>query len=245
MYIQIPEAIAKNKIELKNGHHHTNILIHIAELFKYESYLEIGINLPQECFDLIPCDHKISVDPNPKSLAIYKITSRKFWDDEMDNDINLNLPEKFDLIFIDGKHTYEESKNDLNQALNFLNFKGTIVLHDVKPWNEDSQKIPRISQQWNGDVWKTAVDHIATANHLAYTIDCDYGVCCIHPFIEREQKSKGMTSEYKIFEKDQKTYLNLISIDEWYKKIKDISLRVQADSSEQSSWKNWFKKGAK
>ena len=220
MYKQIPEAIAQNKIELKNGHHHTNILIHIAELFKYESYLEIGINLPQECFDLIPCDYKISVDPNSK--ADYKMTSDVFWKG-IEKEIEIEkCPEKFDLIFIDGKHTYKESKNDLIQSLKNLSPKGTIVLHDVKPWNEDSQKIPRISQQWNGDVWKTAVDHIATANHLAYTIDCDYGVCCIHPFAEREQKSKGMTSEYKIFKQDQNKYLNLISIAEWYKKIKDI-----------------------
>ena len=238
MYKQIPEAIAQNKIELKNGHHHTNILIHIAELFKYESYLEIGINLPQECFDLIPCKKKTSVDPNQKSGATYVSTSREFWDIVFLDLESFKVRFTYDLIFIDGKHTYEESKNDLKQALKLLSPKGTIILHDVKPWNEDSQKIPRISQQWNGDVWKTAVDHVATANHLVYTIDCDYGVCCIHPFTEREQKSKGMTSEYKIFKQDQNKYLNLISIDEWYKKIKDISLRVQADSSEGSSLKS-------
>jgi len=243
MYIQIPEAVAQNKIELKKGHHHTNILIHIAKLFNYESYLEIGINLPQECFDLIPCDYKISVDPNSK--ADYQITSNEFWK-KIDKEIEIErCPEKYDLIFIDGEHTYKESKNDLTQSLKYLSPKGTIVLHDVKPWNEDSQKIPRISQQWNGDVWKTAVDHIATANHLGYTIDCDYGVCCIHPFAEREQKSKSMTSEYKIFKKYQDIYLNLISIEQWYKKIKDISLQAQADSSEGSSWKYWLKKVVK
>ncbi len=232
MYKQIPEAIAQNKIELKNGHHHTNILIHIAELFKYDSYLEIGINLPQECFDLIPCKIKTSVDPNPKSEAIYKIKSSMFWDNEMDNDINLNLPYKYDLIFIDGEHTRKESKNDLTEALKWLNPNGTIILHDVKPWNEDTQKIPRITQQWNGDVWKTAIEHVALANHLVYTIDCDYGVCCIHPFASREQESRGMTMTYEVFENDKTRFLNLISIEEWYKKIKDISLQAQAVSWE-------------
>jgi len=233
MYIQIPEAVAQNKIELKKGHHHTNILIHISELFKYESYLEIGINLPQECFDLIPCDYKISVDPNSK--ADYKMTSDSFWKG-IDKEIEIEkCPEKFDLIFIDGEHTYKESKKDLIQSLKYLSPKGTIVLHDVKPWNEDTQKIPRISQQWNGDVWKTAVDHVALANHLVYTIDCDYGVCCIHPFAPREQESRSMTDYYHVFEENKEEFLNLISIDKWYTKIKDISLQVLADSSEESS----------
>ncbi len=224
MYIQIPEAIAQNKVELKNGHHHTNILIHIAELFNYESYLEIGINLPQECFDLIPCDHKISVDPNPNSKANYIMSSNEFWE--------MMSTERYyyDLIFIDGNHTYQQSKIDLKEALKNLSPKGTIVLHDVKPWNEDSQRIPRISQQWNGDVWKTAVDHVALANHLVYTIDCDYGICCIHPFAKREQESRSMTDYYHVFEENREKFLNLISIDEWYKKIKDISLQAQAVS---------------
>ncbi len=243
MYKQIPEAVAQNKIELKNGHHHTNVLVHIAELFKYKSYLEIGINLSQECFDLIPCEIKIGVDPI--SNTNYEMLSREFWDNEMDNDNNIELPYTFDLIFIDGEHTKEESKNDLKEALKWLSPKGTIVLHDVNPWNEDAQKIPRVTQQWNGDVWKTAIEHVAFANHFVYTIDCDYGICCIHPFAPREQESNGITSEYGQFEQHKKHFLNLISIEEWYKKIKDISSLEQVDSSDKSSWKNWVKKDAK
>lgn len=222
MYKQIPEAIAQNKVELKNGHHHTNILIRIAELFKYESYLEIGINLPQECFDLIPCKIKISVDLDPKSKANYIMSSNEFWE--------MMETERYyyDLIFIDGGHTCRQSKIDIKEALKNLSPNGTIVLHDVNPWNEDTQRIPRITQQWNGDVWKTAVEHVALANHLVYTIDCDYGICCIHPFAPREQTSRGMTNYYPVFEKNKKEFLNLISIDEWYKKIKDISLLAQA-----------------
>ena len=72
------------------------------------------------------------------------MTSNAFWKG-IDNEIEIEkCPEKFDLIFIDGEHTYKESKNDLIQSLKYLSPKGTIVLHDVKPCNEDSQKITRI-----------------------------------------------------------------------------------------------------
>ncbi len=227
MYKQIPEAIAQNKTELKNGHHHTNVLIRIAELFEYKSYLEIGINLPQECFDLIPCEKKTSVDLDPKSKADYICTSREFWEIVLADLEFYGLENGYDLIFIDGKHTKEESKNDVAQALKLLSQNGTIILHDVNPWNEDAQKIPRVTQQWNGDVWKTAIQYVAIADHLVYTIDCDYGICCIHPFAPREQTSRGMTDYYPVFEKNKKEFLNLISFDEWQKKIETIKSQIQ------------------
>jgi len=108
------------------------------------------------------------------------------------------------LIFIDGEHTRKETKNDLKQALKLLSLKGTIVMHDANPWSEETQRMPRETQQWNGDVWKTIIEHVALSDHLVYTVDSDFGICCIHPFAPREQESRGMTDYYPVFEKKQK-----------------------------------------
>ncbi len=222
MYRQIPEARLQILKEVKEGKTHKEILIHIAKLFNYKSYLEIGTQNPNNCFDHIPCEINISVDTDLSSKADYVMTSREFWkgiDLEIETE---HCPDKFDLIFIDGEHTHKENKNDLKEALKNLSPKGTIVMHDAKPWNEESQRVPRETRQWNGDVWKTIVDHVALANHLVYTIDIDFGICCIHPFAPREQESRGITTFYEVFKNDQEKFLNLISIEEWYKKIKDI-----------------------
>jgi len=211
MYKQIPEAREQIKKEIREGKTHKEIIIHIAELFDYKSYLEIGTQNPDNCFNHIPCEHKLSIDPDPQSKADEIMTSREYFDGIENEDY------EFDLIFIDGEHERKESKNDLKESLKYLSHNGTIIMHDGNPWNEESQRIPRETRQWNGDVWKTIIEHVALANHLVYTINTDFGVCCIHPFAPREQESRGMTMHYEVFEKDKTKFLNLISVEEWYK----------------------------
>jgi len=236
MYKQIPEAKEQIIKEIREGKTHKEILIHIAKIFDYKSYLEIGTQDRNNTFNHIPCENKVCVDPDPQSKADYICTSREYWE-SMNNsgvhDIYHEISDYIyhvDLIFIDGKHEYKESKNDLKEALKHLSTNGTIVMHDANPWSEETQRVPRETKQWNGDVWKTIIAHVALANHLVYTIDTDFGVCCIHPFAPREQESRNLTFTYEIFEKDKNRFLNLITLEEWYKKIKDISLLAQADS---------------
>jgi len=221
MYKQIPEARKQILREVSEGKTHKEILVHIAEVLSYKSYLEIGTQNNDNCFNHIPCSHKIGVDPDPNSKANYIMPSYEFWE-MMETDRFY-----YDLIFIDGKHEYKESKNDLKEALKNLSKNGTIVIHDAKPWNEESQRIPRETKQWNGDVWKTVVEHVALSNYLVYTIDCDFGICCIHPFAPREQQSRGITLHYEVFKNDIDKFLNLIPLEEWYKKIKLIKLQIQ------------------
>jgi len=80
MYKQIPEAREQIKKEIREGKTHKEILIYISELFGYKSYLEIGTQNRNNCFDHIPCEKKTSVDPDPESKADYICTSREFWD---------------------------------------------------------------------------------------------------------------------------------------------------------------------
>ena len=43
----------------------------------------------------------------------------------------LNENKKYDLIFIDGSHDYEITKQDFNNSINLLNDGGCVVFHDV------------------------------------------------------------------------------------------------------------------
>ena len=44
-----------------------------------------------------------------------------------------NNKEKFDLIFLDGLHTYHQTIKDINNSLRNLNSNGIIIIHDCLP----------------------------------------------------------------------------------------------------------------
>ncbi len=54
---------------------------------------------------------------------------------------NLKRFEKFDMIFIDGDHSYNAVKNDFNNYKNLLNKKkGLMIMHDIKLEKSGSKK---------------------------------------------------------------------------------------------------------
>jgi len=53
---------------------------------------------------------------------------------------NVQKFSKFDLIFIDGSHEYNDVKNDFNQYKKMIEKKGLIILHDINLPNSGSKK---------------------------------------------------------------------------------------------------------
>jgi predicted O-methyltransferase YrrM len=72
---------------------------------------------------------------------------------------------KFDIVFIDGLHISEQVVMDIQNSLDVLNPKGTIVMHDCLPINEAAQSRERLGDHWNGDVWK-AFAHYLSLIHI-------------------------------------------------------------------------------
>ena len=107
---------------------------------KYKSYLEIGC-FDDELFSKIEIESKVGVDPEKGG------TIR----DTSDNFFKFNKT-KFDIIFIDGLHHYDQVKKDIDNSLLFLNENGVIFLHDCMPESCVRQTVPRCSRIWNGDV---------------------------------------------------------------------------------------------
>jgi len=164
-------------------------------------YLEIGVR-EGECFLKIKAPKKIAVDPH---IAITPQKKRKYClknlsnlfnkyvemtsDDYFKGNHELLTGRSFDVVFIDGLHTYEQSLKDVHNSLRYLNEEGVIIMHDCNPQSEaaaypahsyqhaESLNIPGFTGEWNGDVWKTIVYLRSSRKDLnVFVLDCDQGL---------------------------------------------------------------------
>lgn len=137
---------------------HTDCLNYIIKKKGFKSYLEIGVNDPTKNFDLIECQFKIGVDPEPRAKANFCGTSDEFFETILTSPIKSKIG--FDLIFIDGLHHYENVGDDLYHSFTCLNEGGVIVIHDTDPKEESYTCVPRngLRGRWNGDVYRIITD---------------------------------------------------------------------------------------
>ena len=132
--------------------------------FKNCKYLEIGC-ANNICFSSVPLKDKIGVDPNNGGNV--KDTSDNFFK---------NNKKKFDVIFLDGLHIYEQCRKDIINALNFLNKNGYIFLHDMTPRSRVEENVPRLQPIWSGNIWKVALELIKTKGVDFFIVHADHGV---------------------------------------------------------------------
>ncbi len=149
------------------------IIQKIINKHHYKTYLEIGCD-NDENFSRILIEKKIGVDPLKGGTL--RMTSDEFFN---------NNKFFFDIIFLDGLHTYEQTIKDINNALNFLNNKGVIIVHDCLPKKIWNQIVPRMYGHWNGDVWKAVVQARTYDYADTYTLKADHGLGII---FKRENK---------------------------------------------------------
>jgi len=130
-----------------------------------ENYLEIGCKT-NESFNSIVASNKVGVDP--ERGGTHRMTSDAFFAQCGDR--------RFDIIFIDGDHSYEQARRDVVNALRHLPVGGWLVLHDMFPRNWREAHKDQISQFWTGEVWKVAFDLIQSTNVDFRIIKIDHGV---------------------------------------------------------------------
>ena len=136
----------------------------LINLKKFKSYLEIG-TYKNEVFSNVVCKKKVGVDP--VSGGNMRMTSDDFFFQNKEN---------FDLVFIDGLHTYSQVKKDILNSLKILNNGGLILLHDCLPKDYFAHAVPRSVIDWNGDVWRAYVE-MRTKNNLdCYCCNADHGI---------------------------------------------------------------------
>jgi len=122
------------------------------------SYLEIGTSDFDSLF-LAMGAKNVGVDPqpiqsvrfndSPKEYTVHLTTSDSFFEHYAD------AKDRYDLIFIDGLHTFEQAATDLVNAIIRCSHTGTdILIHDVIPINRTVANPNRETDFWTGDVYK-------------------------------------------------------------------------------------------
>lgn len=155
-----------------------NVVQRILNMFDKPSYLEIGVD-EGTTFRTATATRKVGVDPNfkfvPKNMTIgdssieyVQATSDRYFGEIC------GPCECFDVAFIDGLHTFEQTLRDLLNVLARLNPRGVIIIDDILPnsyhaslpdvgvafqvRNYLAQRQPELTNDatWMGDVFKLA-----------------------------------------------------------------------------------------
>jgi len=149
----------------------TEIINQLITRHNYKTYLEIGVQFGHNFRDIkLPREHKVGVDIKKQILDFeysldYETTSDEFFKQNT---------KTYDIIFIDGYHSFEQSYLDVTNALECLNPGGTIVCHDCYPTTEELA-----GSNFMGTVYKTIVKLRMTRTDLKVFVvntDCGCGV---------------------------------------------------------------------
>jgi hypothetical protein len=187
-----------------------DLIDYLISKYGYRDYLEIGCDKDQ-LFSKINLQNKTGVDPY--SGGNIRQTSDDFF---------LTNNKTFDLVFIDGLHTYDQVKRDILNSVKFLNDDGIILVHDCLPDTMAKQAVPRYKMQWNGDVWKAIVDLRQDPDLDVYTCEMDQGIGVI-----KKNKNTSILKlsteinklKFKDYYNNYKEYMRVISISEFKEKF--------------------------
>jgi hypothetical protein len=148
------------------------------------SYLEIGCH-SNDLFDSVTARQKTGVDP--ASGGTVRATSDAFFE---------RNAQFFDMVFIDGLHTYEQVRRDVINSIRFLKPGGYVALHDMLPGSWIEHHVPRISGEWTGDVWKVAFELSQSKGIDFKIVKIDHGVG-VFRITEEKPKLLELTQELK------------------------------------------------
>ena len=210
----------------------TEVIQKIIDRTGAQNYLEIGVSRG-DCFLSIKAPRKVAVDPKFKlslrrrlKWAFRNLRSRYYESTSDDFFAKVKLPHGFDVVFIDGLHTYGQSLKDVENALGVLGEKGVIIMHDCNPTDAasahpaDSQQhaasmgLPGWTGWWMGDVWKT-ICHLRSQRPdlKVLVLDCDCGLGIITRGGADDMLNLPVTElkelDYDDLAKNRKRFLNL------------------------------------
>ncbi|HIB49065.1 MAG TPA: class I SAM-dependent methyltransferase [Flavobacteriaceae bacterium] len=210
----------------------TEIINFFVETVSAEHYLEIGVRNPDDNFNKINCANKYSVDPGlefAENPATFKVTSDQFFKELAAGALSLPLSIKFDVIFIDGLHTADQTEKDIQNSINYLTEEGVILLHDCNPPTEFHQrechgfKHSPAQNYWNGTTWKAFYKFRRQPSLYSACFDTDWGVGILSkrnfPAFNRLEQLENTYFEFDILNKNRSQHLNLLDFNLWKNKL--------------------------
>ena len=166
-FIFIERFSKKLNFDFPKNIYRWNLIQRIIDKHDFTDYLEIGCDKNQS-FSKIKITNSVCVDP-VSGVTIRSSSDHFFSSNE----------KRFDVIFIDGLHHYEQVLKDINNSLKILNDDGFILVHDTLPRSLAHQAVPRYRGSWQGDVWKSIVELRTKENIDIITCKIDLGVSII------------------------------------------------------------------
>jgi hypothetical protein len=180
----------------------SNLINYLIGLYGYSTYLEIGVDNGMN-FERVNCSYKVGVDPsNNYDKITFNITSDEFF---------AQNKETFDIVFIDGLHLSEQVVKDIQNSLDVLNPRGTIIMHDCLPNSEFAQSRERLGDHWNGDVWKAFAHYRKNPDLIMFTLNTDQGL----GFIKRGKQKVFDTPEdidYSFYVNNVDEMMNVVKV---------------------------------
>ena len=201
---------------------HTDILNFLVEKYKFQSYLEIGVNYNGANYNQIQITNKEGIKPQPLEYPISQVYSDVFFKITDEN-------KKWDLIFNEGVHTLEQTYIDARNSIKHLNEGGFILIHDCNPPTEYHQRpyeeFVKMGGAWNGQAYRA---FIRLKNELrdwsCFVIDIDWGCAILTPrkILKNIQLTYGIGRiTWEIFDKNRKELMQIITAEEFENAIND------------------------
>ena len=165
---KIKQKMIKNHFDYEKALYEKSsfIALAIAKIIKKKdfsecNYLEIGV-FDNKSFSAVPLPMSQKIGVDPLRGGTHRMTSDEFFKkNEM----------YFDVVFIDGLHSYEQCTKDCINSMKFLNEDGIIIFHDMLPRSQQEE-----GQNKSGDVWKNAYEITKINNSKFVIINIDQGV---------------------------------------------------------------------
>lgn len=163
------------------------LLQYLVDSNQYQTYLEIGCDKNQ-VFDKISVPIKEGVDPHRGGTV--RLTSDNFFKSDK---------RKWDLIFIDGLHEYDQVKRDVENSLERLTDHGTIVIHDMLPIRESQATSLPTEKYWLGDVWRLGF-YLTTLPNIKFNIfNFDFGCGIITKGTQETKNFNKLPNEWNFY----------------------------------------------
>ena len=154
--------------------------------FPAPRYLELGVHTGV-LFLHVRARSKLGVDPDPRVPALKRalhpnsaLRGRLVRASSDEFFAGLDPAARFEVVFVDGLHLYEQCLRDVDGSLAHLADGGVVLVHDCNPADPLSAgRDPAATRGsgWSGDVWKAVAQLRAGRPELeVVTLDTDGGI---------------------------------------------------------------------